>query len=545
VTIQDARIDPTVRNAYIASDSGYLELERLASEGECLHVRGSLDRSTLGQGKERRIGRRRWRGATLVCLLSLCWFLMDPWVLWVGAQGREPWTSPVVLSEGIVGEPGVPARLSHPALAADVWGGVHVVWSAALEEDVPIGDTLFYASWDGRAWSAPVDVLCTPGKLIRMPKIAVDSRGWLHLVWAEGARDQVWYLRVPLAKAGSVQAWSAPMAVAHERVAGHSVAVDANDEVHLVFCSSDTSVYHTSSADGVSWSTPAYVGETDVSTPECRVGQSIDERGRLHVVWGQSLGQPGPVYYTRSDDGGRTWLPALELDRKDESFWEAYAPGRPNALTIGPDQVHLVWFGAPAGQRWHQWSLDGGDTWSEARPVHPTVRGYMEPPALAADSEGTLHLVSSGWIDNGPSGTFHTSWRDGYWAPPALVPEPAGGRGAGSEFRSVVAANGSQLVVAGDLNGFTDIWASSLLLEAPPVTPMPRPSLEPSLVVQPTGTPAQSRETAEAAPGTATRVLDGSPAEPVPESWPLVIGVLPVALLVGGALVVRRASRRN
>lgn len=503
------------------------------------------------QVQEHRAVRRRWLGATLACLLALCWVLTGSEAMWVGAQGWESWTSPAILSKDIGGKPGVPARFSYPVLAADAWGGVHAVWSAAFKEGAPIGDTLFYAFWDGSVWWPAVDVLYTPGKLISMPKIATDSKGWLHLVWAEGAVGQAWYARVPLAEAGSVRAWSPPVAIAHSRNAGHAIAVDAKDEVHLVFCSADSSVYHTSSADGVSWGTPAYVGETEVSYPECWVGQSIDERGRLHVVWGQSLGQPGPVYYTRSDDGGSNWLPMLELDRRDETYWEGYAPGRPNVLTIGPDEVHIVWYGAPAGQRWHQWSLDGGDTWSHAEPVHPKLRGYMEPPSLAADSSGTLHLVSSGWIDDGPSGTFHTYWRNGVWAPLTLVPVPEGGTGAGGEFRASVVTHGNKLLIAGDLNGFTDIWASSLQLDALPVTPMPRPSVEASLAVQPTSlpsediTPTQSRETAEAEPGTSTPVLDGSPTEPAPESWPLVIGILPVALLVGGTLIVHRMSRRN
>jgi hypothetical protein len=501
--------------------------------------------------------RRRLPRSALVSLVWVCWLLLGIGISVTRAQGGGTWTPPVLISRGVMNASVIPARVSYPILAADMWGGVHAFWSAVFDEDAEIGDTLFYSFWDGTAWSTPLDVLYTPGKLIWLPKVAVDSKGWLHLVWMEGAVGQVWYVYVPVAEAGAVRAWPVPQRVGDGRVSGISVAVDMDDNVHLLYCGTGKyqGVYHTSSADGTSWLTPVHVGETDVENPECRLGQAVDARGRLHVVWGQSLGQIGPIYYARSEDGGRSWLPPLEVDRKDEKYFGEYAPGRPNILAIGPDEVHLVWFGAPAGQRWHQWSADGGRTWSPAQPISTRVRGFMEPPALVADSAGTLHLVSQGWIDDGPSGTFYTYWRNGRWSTLSLIDENVKYKGSysphgGGEFAALAVTGGNTLHVVWEV-GLAEIWASSLAVDAPDVPPCPQPTLETgpidraastgAVIATPPGstaTPTASLGTISIPPRAPSRV-GGSGLEVA------LIAVFPSVVLVGLVLFVRRAQVRR
>ena len=501
----------------------------------------------------------RWRlpWPALTCLVWVCWLLLGLGASLARAQGEGTWTSPVCLSQDIMDAPGVPARVSHSVLAADMWGGVHAFWSAVFDEDAAIGDTLFYSFWDGTAWSTPLDVLYIPGKLIWLPKVAVDSKGWLHLVWMEGAVGQVWYVRVPVAEAGTVRAWPVPQGVGDGLVSGISVAVDMDDNVHLLYCGTGKyqGVYHTSSADGTSWLTPVYVGETGVEDPECRLGQAVDARGRLHAVWGQSLGQIGSIYYARSEDGGRSWLPPLEVDRKDEKYFGEYAPGRPNILEFGPDEVHIVWFGAPAGQRWHQWSADGGRTWSLAQPISTRVRGFMEPPALVADSAGTLHLASRGWIDDGPDGTFYTYWRNGRWSTPSLIDENVKYEGSysphgGGEFAALAVTGGNTLHVVWEV-GLAEIWASSLEADAPDVPPRPQPTLQ-------TGSKDRAASTSSVVatpPGsTATSTASLGPVS-IPLHAPSRVGgsgldvaliaVLPSVLLVGLVLFVQRAQVRR
>jgi hypothetical protein len=498
----------------------------------------------------------RWRlpRSALACLGLAAWLLMGKWMSIVHAQEEEPWTHPILLSQGTMGIPGVSARASHSVLAADMWGGVHAFWSVTFEEDASIGDTLFYSFWDGLAWSAPVDVLYTPGEPIWIPKVAVDAQGWLHVVWTDNPAGQVWYIRVPATEASSVHAWARPIAVPAGLASGLSIGVDDAGTAHLVYCGAGAhqGVYHTSSPDGSSWSTSTYVGDTGntaAESIECRLGLAVDARDRLHVVWGQSFVQVAPIYYSRSEDGGRNWLPPVEVDRKDERYWELYAPGRPNILAIGADEIHLVWFGAPGGQRWHQWSADGGDTWSPAEQIHPGFRGFMEPPGVASDSAGTLHLASSGWVDDGPSGVFHTYWRDGHWSALALIPRPEGQAGEGGEYTPLVVTGGNTLHAVGDLNGFGGIWASSLALDVPGVPLEPRPALEVSRTAQLTSLTSDVAVPTESQTASALGVA-GIPPNSAPMTQrsserAVVIGILPAVLLIGVVLIVQLVRGRN
>jgi hypothetical protein len=501
----------------------------------------------------------RWRlpWSALACLVWVCWSLLGVGVSSTRAQGGGTWTPPVVLSQDLLDGSRAPGWVSQLVVVSDVWGDAHAFWVAAFDEDRPIGDTLVYASWDGTAWSVPVDVLYTPGNPFWIPKAAVDSQGWLHLVWTDNTAGHIWYARAPVAEATSVRAWSLPVEATHGLAAGVSVTVDADGGVHVVYCGvgEHQGVYHVRSVDGKVWSVPVYIGETGEtapeSLPECRLGQAVDDRGRLHVVWGQSFVNLAPVYYARSDDGGRSWLPPLEVDRQDEKYYGQYAPGRPNILAIGSDEIHLVWFGAPAGQRWHQWSADGGNTWSAAEQIHPEFRGFTEPPALAADSSGTLHLASAGWIDEGPHGTFYTYWRDGRWSPLALIPKPQGRVGEGGEYTALSVTGGNTLHVVGDLSGFFAIWASSLEVDAPVVPARPRPALEASPTAQLASSasvvavPTESRATPAAAVD-ATAIPPGSaPVRQGSSERAVIIGVLPTALLIGLVLLMQLARGRD
>ena len=82
-----------------------------------------------------------------------------------------------------------PIRLTNPeiqswspTIASDLAGNVHVLWPQTMLTGAPtgMGDTLYYARWDGEKWTTPSDVLVSPGNLgAEMPDIAVTPDGIL------------------------------------------------------------------------------------------------------------------------------------------------------------------------------------------------------------------------------------------------------------------------------------------------------------------------------------------------------------------------------
>lgn len=481
------------------------------------------------------------------------------------AQREGTWTPPVLLWSSTAGKSDVPERASYPVVVTDGQGSVHAFWSAIHDANATIGDTLFYAFWDGTAWSIPTDILYTPGRVIWVPKVAIDPKGWLHLVWTDNSLGQIWHTEAPVTEAELVSAWAEPVPVSDDRASGVSMAIDGEGIVHLVYCRGGrySGVYHTSSADGQRWLTPDYVGrlgDYQVELPECKSAQAIDAKGRLHAVWGQSLAVGTPVYYARSEDGGLNWKEPFEVDRKDGRYAESYAPGRPNILAIGSDEIHLVWFGAPRGQRWHRWSEDGGDTWSAAEQLSPLLRSFVEPPALAADSAGTLHLLSMGWLETEerPFGAFHAYWRDGHWSSLTLIERrgsgeeslrPSGSNEGGGEFAALAVTNGNRLHAVWEL-GLSEIWASSLQVDAPFTSPQQssRVQVTPTAWSISPDAPITAGVQAQVAPSPTVT----APAFPLSmtagsrnsSQLAVLASMLPVALLIALTVILHWARRR-
>ena len=498
-----------------------------------------------------RLGGRPAR-VTWVCLLLACISMTGQWAAPTYAQSQEPWTPPICLSCSISGEPGETARSVFPVLVTDAWGAVHVFWPATIDAEGSMGDALYYAHWTEGSWSFPYDVLYRPGASMRVPQAVADVMGWMHVAWTEYAGG-VQYSRAQVMEAASSRSWSSPVPVSNIAANGVSLAVGADGVVHLVYCGfgSQTGLYHTSSADGVTWAGGEWIGPA--FEYGCTPRLAADDRGRLHAVWeeggeGETYGLF--LYYARSEDGGQTWSAPFELDRQDERFSGEYGPDYANVATVGADQVHIVWYGAPAGQRWHQWSADGGVTWSLPQQVSPNHRGMTLPPGMAVDSAGRLHVVWMGWQDSEvrPSGAFHAFWEDGHWSVPAHIGDRLDWS---AEYTSLVVADGNLLHTVWTDTQEWSIWASRLETDAPRVEPSAQPTLAPALTIQPAdaatgvaataGSPATSSDITP----TPTVLLGATPGNGPSVGSVILAGVLPSGLVVGLILLLYWMRRKR
>jgi hypothetical protein len=401
------------------------------------------------------------------------------------------------ISQGLLDESGGSAKSAFPILVADAWGTVHAFWVTQFHEQTgTIGDTVYYAWWDGTEWYAPSDIVYT-GKRIGSTKAAVDAQGWLHLVW----RDDyyVWYSCAPVAEAASARSWSDPLPILDSAVSSLFITADAESNLHLVYAVAEEAggvYYSSSSADEETWSDPVLVWAL---CDYCGAELALDGLGRIHVAFGSQLLSGEAVYYSRSDDGGQTWLPALEVDRVDAQYLGEYGPTLATVAAVGEGEVHFIWDGAPAGQRWHQWSFDGGDTWSAPQQISPVHRGLAGRLVTAVDSRDVLHLVSMGWLETSerPQGVFHTSWQNNTWSALQLVSDRQDLMG---QHPALTVVNGNVLHTAwtrqyGD--DLHEIWAASLPVDAPFEPPLSEPTVAaatptpdvPATVVPVTGEP--------------------------------------------------------
>ena len=131
--------------------------------------------------------------------------------------------------------------------------------------------------------------------------------------------------------------------------------------------------------------------------------------GRLHLAAEQRSLPPANLaqgmIYQHSDDDGRSWSAArvLENGGQPPAIWASLEPAGDRAL-------HLVWASGSSDRTfiWHQTSIDGGDTWSEAVQVNSLPVGEL--PAATVDPAGQPHVVG---LDNGR--LQHWSWNGTEW----------------------------------------------------------------------------------------------------------------------------------
>jgi hypothetical protein len=111
----------------------------------------------------------------------------------------------------------------------------------------------------------------------------------------------------------------------------------------------------------------------------------VSDRGDIYAAW---TAWDGPLWLTRSVDGGATFTTPHVIERGEE------APARAPAIAAAGDRVWVAWTTgehASADIRVAA-SADGGATFAPPRIVERTP-AFSDAPDLAIDGAGTLHLV--------------------------------------------------------------------------------------------------------------------------------------------------------
>jgi len=311
------------------------------------------------------------------------------------------WSTPINLSN-------TPESSSRPAIVADQYGYVHVLWSEDVGgEDTPNdqianpGNALVYTRWDGTKWTPPIDVLSVYDDSLAMyPAADVGPDGRIHVVWT--GLSKIYYASAPVSQAHLASAWSAPLTVSYDGARSQfEVDVRAGPDgiVNIIYAtrSEDIGVHFIQSLDGgFTWSEPV-----TISTPLDNLEKGFsslrivyDSVGRLHATWQsfQDQGYGQAVYYARSLDKGRTWEDPIQFRYRgpDDVFVEW-----PYLTASGDGDLQLVYVDGISSGRAYRTSKDGGETWSEASQILQEmegVNGYVIP---VIDGSGATHLIAN------------------------------------------------------------------------------------------------------------------------------------------------------
>lgn len=482
--------------------------------------------------------------AAVIALLS--WMCVSPTVR---AQDVPlAWSRPLWLNEGQDG--------NSPDVVADSSGAVHVFWGSYGGDDGPAA--IYYRRLQDGVWSDPVDIIAGPDtERAVMPQAAIDTQGWLHLVWDSNG---IFYSRAPVTRAGSAWAWSRPLRLSEAQATTPQIIVDDAGRLHVVYVDMFVSphVRYTASEDGgENWTTPVAVSAPQNEAYALNARLLVDRQRTLHVVWSESIEAfpPSGVYYARSTDLGQSWSAPLEL-----------AAGGYSWTSIGLDgagTLHVFWTGtAEWVGKYHTRSEDGGLSWRPFERLWPGTGGLLGFADMAVDSAGTLHLVSAAG-----SGTFfsvktpgeilHATWLGDRWSVPSHISSPMMNTNHEHNSPKISIERGNVVhVVWTMLNQEPDnrgqyeyIWYATARLSAPelPAVPVPEPLPASAAEVKASFTPATSKNnpapTAVASDWPAALPAD-APAPPSPLAA-VGLAVAPVLALVVFVVLRQFATRSS
>ena len=452
------------------------------------------------------------------------------------------WSQPVPVATAEV-------QMLQPNLVNASDNRMHAFWSQSQNPvatgritnplNIP-GNEIFYSRFDAGVWSAPRPVLRSPsGSQADFPTIATDNQGSLFVAWAGNQPNGVYFSRALADRAASVTEWITPqlLPAPRESATWPNIVSDGESTIYVAYTiplNEDRGIYVTRSEDdGDSWS-DAIVVFDGIEAGWDLIGPATLRRtldGTLHLLWTRWTQLPEmqsvALAYARSEDNGQTWSEP-EIVTEEPLLGSAL-------LGVQERFVHRTWTGLIDGRPviWHQFSEDGGITWSAAgRIVDPGL--ISGPTALIADQNENPLIVQLAETNSGQLVLQEWVWAADRWVAGERRDLQNTAVNADS-IAALAAPDGQIAVLYGSLISqnatLTDeiIYTSrQWLVEETDITRTPLPTITPTPEIVPTETPIPPptpTPTATLAPVQNAGPLSGS-------SGGIIVGVVVAIVLV-------------
>ena len=304
------------------------------------------------------------------------------------------WTKPPLIWRG-------------PKLAVLLAATLHVMpgLSPAYSPPVTWGERIEVAR--GNAFRGPWRMNESVWDFVDDPTVAITDEGNVGVAWADHSRKDILFQvcgpdgrarfaePVNISRSPRIFSWLPRVIM----TSGHPEEVYVLwQEIVFSGGTHGGEIFFSRSADGgKTFSEPLNLSNTPAGAGKGRLlkqtwfNGSLDlarsADGNLYAAWTE---YEGPLRFSRSTDGGRTFSPpALIAGGPGES------PGRGPSLAVGPNgKVHLAWTVGEddAADLHYAASMDEGRTFGSPRTIFES-EGYSDAPKIAVDPKGTIHLV--------------------------------------------------------------------------------------------------------------------------------------------------------
>jgi hypothetical protein len=445
--------------------------------------------------------------------------------------GTSAWITPLNFSESPETDSG------YPIILCDTGQNLHVFWIEKSDTDAYI----YYRTDAGGSLSPPFDVVRAGSNASTRLSAVIDTNNVMHLTWITNVGNgDFYYATAPLDQISNAQAWSEPIVLV-PAVSSGGLTIDNRGRIYASYTQTDNDAlvhagyYMYSDDNGATWSTPVEFFEANTPVPTLTtVSVKADDQGRLHATWRErsyEYGAHSRVGYMRSTDDGVTWSKLVLAEANTP-------PGvdRAEVYLMGDDEVHLTWF---EPDRMHQWSKDGGATWSRPNLIINLGWGFGGSNELVKDSAGIIHDISGV-----SEGVYHTSWVGNNWVYPEIIAKVDND----PHEQKVVVCRGNELhVVYSDRVGEHEIWYSTKRVAGPAIArgPVPTPIVAVAAravapVVE-TATPIAAQEVADISTGAqeSNAPLNTAPPSNTSTMLVLAIAILPVLALIAGVFALK------
>lgn len=291
--------------------------------------------------------------------------------------------------------------------------------------------TFFRSADNGKVWERLPTLNGALGKAsqfgIRSSQVVIDNKDRLHVVWQErgsGRRERIYYNRLEPANAqGSWMPEAVQIGEAEANSSGAyrpQISVDTDGHLFVVWVEAwdprlatfnegqhPQSVYFTRSMDGGrTWLTQpirlSQRGPEALRHVATHVEIANDGKSQIYVAWREEVGFPRKerLVFQRSMDDGATWAPEPQSLYEIEPFPTILK--KFHLRSDGDNHIYLLW--QVAGFAWDvlfMQSSDGGMTWPKS-PIRLATLPQADPGAheVAFETRGSRLYVA--W-DIGPT----------------------------------------------------------------------------------------------------------------------------------------------
>ena len=295
----------------------------------------------------------------------------------------------------------VTSHQASPKIAVDGHGIIHVVWED-YRDDPRLANIYYSKSTDnGESFGEDVmvdDPLTLTSHQVN-PALAVDEHGIVHAVW-EDYRDNPSLANIYYAKSVDGGRTFGNDVMVDDAMTGTSeqklpaIAVDDEGIIHVVWEDYRDNgrlgnIYYANSANGgASFGKDIMVDDTiTVTSHQAKPAIEVDDLGIVHVIWEDYRDDPylGSIYYCLSTDGGKSFLADVMVDDPptvtSPQIHPAIALDTHGVVYVVWEDYRTVWssetaLGRPGECLWSHVFTPGEYT---VRLVHDGPEGWYDP----------------------------------------------------------------------------------------------------------------------------------------------------------------------